>query len=228
VVEPEVQQLGEFLGLVAQTGQVFDGGRVDRRDVQWGFRGVGDRAGVPADHGVHGDQTALRRVRLGDRQQRGRPRVPDRGGQAAPGGGDQRAGLGGRQHVLGQQRDVVLDRDHLAEQREAQHLGADEGDDVGRAGEYHSMCCPGRERRDGHLAAVADAEVAEEQVVGVEERAAGAGLGQRDDAGGLPAAGQPDRIARVQTERGEHLGVQPHDAAPGVERGGAQAGGQRQ
>jgi hypothetical protein len=228
VVEAEIEQLGEFLGLVAQTGQVLDGGRVRCRYRQRGLRGVGDRAGVPADHGVHGDQTTFRRLSFGNGQQRGRPRVPDRGGQAAPGGGDQRAGFGGREHVLGQQRDVVLDGDHLAEQREAQHLRADQGDDVGRPGEHHAVGGPGRGGRDGDLAAVTYPEVAQEQVVGVEHRAARSGLGQRDDAGGLPAAGQPDRVARVQAERGEHLGVQPDDAAPGVERGGAQAGGERQ
>ena len=69
VVEAEVEQLGQLLGLGAQAGQVVEAGRrrarVGRGRAPGRHRGDGGAAGAwvaarpPADHGVHGDQRGV-------------------------------------------------------------------------------------------------------------------------------------------------------------------------
>jgi hypothetical protein len=48
------------------------------------------------------------------------------------------------------------------------------------------------------------------------------GFGGQCDSGGGAFTVQPHRVAGLQPERGEHFGVEPDDATPGVECGGAQ------
>lgn len=189
---------------------------------------VGAGAVLPADCGVHGDQGTDLGFGGDDPQQRAGPGIADPGRQAASGHLDQAARRGVGQHVLGQQRHVVPGGDHLAQQRQPEHLRGDHRDDLRRPGEQHPGRRDGRSGANPHLAAVAYAEVAQHQVVGVQQGAARGRLGRGDDPGGHPPAGQPDRIARPQAQRGEHLGVQPDDAAPGVQCGRPQARGQGQ
>src|SRR6266508_2785831 len=78
------------------------------------------------------------------------------------------------------------------------------------------------------MPAVADAEVAQCQVVGVEHAPECAGLRERHDAGRGTPSGELDRVTGAQPERRAHLRMHPHDASAGVERGGPQACGESQ
>src|SRR6185312_7457103 len=121
---------------------------------------------------------------------------------------------------------VVVARDDLAEQRLAQHGRPDRRHRLGGPGHDDPARLPQGCRRDRDLVAVPDAEVAEQQVVA--QRLAAGTVGDRGDGAGGAGAGQPDRVPRCQAERGEHLPVQPYDAATGVEPGPGEPGGQRQ
>jgi hypothetical protein len=183
---------------------------------------------LPAHHGVHGDQRGVRVLDPDDGEERARPGVADPVRQAAPRGLDQRTVVRVRHHVLRQERHVVARGDHLAEQRQPQHLGGDHGNDLRRTGQRHPPRLHHRDRRDRHLPAVAHAEVADGQVVGVEQGAAGPGLRTGRDAGRRPGAHQAQRIAGVDRQRGHHLRVQPDDAAAGVQGRRPQGHGQRE
>jgi hypothetical protein len=239
VVEAQVEQLGQLLRLGPQPGQIVDARRRHLRirggRALWAYRrGAGRAAGrrevavLPPDHRVHGDQRGVPVLDVHDGQQRAGPRVADPVRQAAPGRLDQRPVGRVRHHVLRQQRHVVAGADHLAEQRQPQHLRRHHGDDLGRPGQRHPARLAERDRRDRDLPAVAHPQVAQRQVVGVQQGPAGAGLGPRGDPGGGPVPGQPERITRVDRQRGHHLGVQPDDAAACVESRRPQGHGQRE
>jgi hypothetical protein len=163
-----------------------------------------------------------------DREQGAGPAVTDGVGQAAPGRLEDARVQRRERHVLRQQRHVVADGDDLAEQRQPEHLRGHDRGDLRRPGEGHRCRRPQWCRRHGHLAAVAQPEVAQQEIVGVEQGATGAGLRDRGDAGRRAPAGERDRITGAQAQRGEHLGVQPDHAAAGVQRRWAQTGGERQ
>ena len=95
-------------------------------------------------------------------------------------------------------------------------------------GDDHPARLAQRRRRDRHRVAVADPEVAQQQVVAEQVAAGAVRPGDGDHRAGGPAAGQPDRVPLGQAERREHLAVHPDHAAARVQPRGRQPGGQRQ
>ena len=83
-------------------------------------------------------------------------------------------------------------------------------------------------RCDRHRVTGPYAEVAEQEVVGVQQVPATARLRPGHDAGGDPATGQSDRVTGMQTQRGEHGRMQPDDAAAGVQGRRSQVRGENE
>ena len=242
MVEAEVEQLGEFVGLVAQAGQVverrrrrrgsgnFTGGRHAGRwaSAQTGLAVVGYRAVVPADDRVHGDQPGMRRIAADDREQRRRPGEADRVAQRRAGRPDQWAdALSSAITSWGSSDTSSPALTTLPSSATPQHVGRDTRPQMQRAGDGQPGGRHGGPGRDRDLTAVPAAEVAQQQVVGVEQ---GARLDPGAATATIPAVTRrpsASPVARAQAERRQHLGVQPHDAASRVERGRAQRGGER-